>query len=322
VQPDSAERYVPPRRPRDAPYEPPEEPGRIGRGILRFGAALITVAAGIIVAVYANRQTGEPWTSWRDTLRTEGLVILVMSGTWLVLGAVLHTPMAIRRGARVRAGWLVFAGLLAHLAAIGLLAVPLSDFAPAWLPGIARDNPGDLYGTFLACVLIGPSLLAAVGGLFFKPDPPRRPVLRDSRPEDARPSTDSLFTVAGLVVLVGWVPGWLMMFAILAQVADQYDLPLIPAGGMPTLAVGVGLAVPSIVIAVLQRLCWPGLLDQVTRRLLILGAPAVLLAAALVAQLAHALNGGIVLFTAIFVLPPAYLRTVRTLHRRLTSANG
>ncbi|MEV4349039.1 hypothetical protein AB0J83_31665 [Actinoplanes sp. NPDC049596] len=150
----------------------------------------------------------------------------------------------------MRAGWLATAVLLAHTVVIGLFAVPLAGFAPQEAPVHIRHDPGGLYGFFLGTVLIGPALLAAVGGLFHRPEPPWRPGLRDNRPEDRDDRTDSLVATIALVTGVPWVAGWLVLSLLTISSANRYELPLIPSSGMRVLAVGAALAVPSIAVAV------------------------------------------------------------------------
>ena len=206
-----------------------------------------------------------------------------MTLTWLLLGAVLQTPVAIRRRARLRAGWIVVGGLCAYHMVVGLFAVKLAAIAPVPSPDISGSDPGYLYGVFLGWVLVGPALISAFGGWFLEPLPPSRPGLLDNRPEDADDRTHPVRLNLFIVMVASWAPGWCLLSYIFFHIADRYELPRIPSDGMPVLAVGAAVAVPSLLIVVVSRLFLTDMpVKRAFSRLLLLGAVvAPLIAAAL-----------------------------------------
>ncbi len=214
------ESYVPPR-PGDAPGEPESNPP----DVVRWGIALLVIVAGAALTAGAVTLAGAggPWASVRTALRPEGYVVVALSLTWLLLGALLHTPSAIRRGARVRQGWLT-----AYTMVVALIAVPP---APPLELGGTRYGPGPMYGILLFFVLLPPALLAAAGGLFM--------VLDD--PDDL---TDSAGFVIGVVPSVGWAVGGVLAALILSLDPARFGTLPLPAGGLP---------VPSVAAAQLAR---------------------------------------------------------------------
>ncbi|WP_229068755.1 hypothetical protein [Actinoplanes sp. DH11] len=286
-------------------------------GIARGVAGVVTIAVGVGVAVFLHdlADAGEPWASWRDALRSSGYVIVPMTLTWLLLGAVLQTPVAIRRRAGLRAGWIVVGGLFAYHMVVGLFAVKLAAIAPLPSPGVSGSDPGYLYGVFLGCVLVGPALLSAFGGWFLEPLPPSRPGLLDNRPEDVDDRTDPVRLNLFIIMVASWAPGWCFLSYIFFHIADRYELPLLPSDGMPILAVGTAVAVPSLVIVVVIRLFLADMpVKRAFPRLLLLGAVVALLIAAALAQLTRFLPAGYVILVSI-LLPMAYVYVVHHLYR-------
>ncbi|WP_430782292.1 hypothetical protein [Actinoplanes sp. G11-F43] len=285
------ESCVPPPRPGDAPGEPESNPP----DVVRWGIALLVIVAGAALTAGAVTLAGAggPWASVRTALRPEGYVVVALSLTWLLLGALLHTPSAIRRGARVRQGWLT-----AYTMVVALIAVPP---APPLELGGTRYGPGPMYGILLFFVLLPPALLAAAGGLFM--------VLDD--PDDL---TDSAGFVIGVVPSVGWAVGGVLAALILSLDPARFGTLPLPAGGLPVVAVGLALSVPSVAAAACYGRHRPG---TTVPRALLLSAAAVLLGTLSAAQLTRVVPGGAVLAFAIVLVPPAFPWLVQRLRDHL-----
>lgn len=290
----------------------------------RLMAALISFAAGIAVVVYANRLADAPdsWaSSWRESLRTEGYVVLLLAVTWLLVGAVTQTPMAALRGARVRTGWLVVAGLVAYVVVIGLAAWPLADFAPPIDPNSTSRRPAGMgYGAFLGSLVLLPALLAVTGAVFLRPEANVSSEPDEVRRADETPVgriLDTAVGVAVVTVLICWVPAWCLLSWILIQSAGNYELPMLPAEGMPVAASGVALAVPTLAAAISiatrpQGRRFAGRLAGC--------AMALLLFTVLAAQLVRWTDGSLVLGVLFFTVPPVYGRICVWLHKRFGPA--
>ncbi|GAA1654863.1 hypothetical protein [Actinoplanes couchii] len=287
--PEFDDSYVPPQRTSDAP----------GKPAMHILISLVAVAGGIIAAIAGVRLAdgGEPWSSLRDLLRGDGYLILLLSVAWLLIGAVLHTPRARRRDANVKDGWLVTGGLLVHHAVVGVVAVPLAAISPPVIhAGRNEADPGIMYPIMLGAVLIVPSLIAACGGFFLR---------------TGTDGEDAVGITAALTMTLVWAVGWVSAAAIVGMIAG-HDVLVIPADGLPIVAVGVALAVPSLVAAACSRARWTSMLwDAVTPARLVVGAAALILVTVVVAQSARYVPGAGILVFAILGLPAAYIHLLR-----------
>ncbi|SDS48358.1 hypothetical protein SAMN04489716_0883 [Actinoplanes derwentensis] len=278
-----------------------------GKAFLGHGAAaVITLAAGITAGVYASRLTGvgAPLASWRQVLPPDGLVIMAISATWMLLGALLHTPIAGWRGARVAAGFRVIAWLLAYHLVVGLLAIPFADFAGGDDRGLSD------YGWMLLSLLWLPALATAAGVWFIGPD--------EKDPE--APDLVGNFRVFtfNVLMLLSWALGWVFFSGILLENADRYALPpLIPPWSMSIVAVGFVVGLPSVLIYLLRRrfvavLLW----DQINPRHLFRAGLAVLVGSLVAAQVTRFVDPDVVQTVVFVFLVFFYTVILRYLHRR------
>ncbi|GAA1593850.1 hypothetical protein [Actinoplanes couchii] len=113
--------------------------------VARWLAVPVALAAGIAAGAHVTAlDAGEPWRTLQEALRPDGLGIITVSLVWLVAGALVQTPVALRRDARVGTGWMVILWLVAItlvvavLLATVLLALVAGDLvtlvAPLGLP--------------------------------------------------------------------------------------------------------------------------------------------------------------------------------------------
>ncbi|MFI5931047.1 hypothetical protein [Actinoplanes sp. NPDC051494] len=193
-------------------------------------ALVLAIAAGVVATVYAFRlaDAGEPWASWRENVRTEGYLILVLSTAFQLAGALLHTPLVLARRGRagwggVGRGWLIVAALLAYHALIVVFAVWLSDFALGWGVVEGRRDAGAAYGALLSVLLFSVSLLGLTGVVF----------------------SDPVIMLSGLAIAFGFslLVGAFGMADITLTVTSRYETSLIPMGGVPDLIIGLVVAV-------------------------------------------------------------------------------
>lgn len=144
------------------------EPASTGSG-LRWAAALVALAAAVFVLVRFTM-----WADYgraglnelRDALRDDGYAIIVLYVALVLIGAVLQTPVAVRRGTRLAAGWLTVAAFLGYGLAVAGLAALFAPHAPPWHADMGKDDPGSMYGVMLIFLLGGPTVVALAGGVF------------------------------------------------------------------------------------------------------------------------------------------------------------
>jgi hypothetical protein len=292
---------------------------------LRWLAGVIALAAGITAGVYVSRIAAagvEPWSSWREAVRPDGLVIITISVVWLLIAAVLQTPMAFRRGARVGAGWLVIAGLLAFHLLVALFAVWLADISTEQVPGgEGRQGEDHTYAMVLLSLLWLSSLYTLTGLWFLRP---AEPEVSGTTTETTGPSGTSLLLLSlNVIATISVAPAWVFFAYIVIGASDRYELPFIPSDGMPAVAMGLALAVPSLFIYATRRymiavLIW----DLVSPLHLALGAPAVLLFTVLLAQAVRVVDSSLVVTVAVVGLPAAYGWLLRYLHQRFPAPMG
>jgi hypothetical protein len=170
----------------------------------RWLAAAVALAGGALITIAANdlADHAEPWMSLRRSLHFAGYSIVILSLSWLVLGALLQTPSAVVLGGRIRDGWLVVAALVAHLVLVAFLAVPIAAVSPQPDPAVSsKSDPADHYPTSLCMMLIGFSLFVVSG----------TPFVRWKDPELQGPG----MTVFLMIFIggVGWFGGLLISFS-------------------------------------------------------------------------------------------------------------
>jgi len=163
-------------RSRQKLQRPRPHPGQRAGTALRWVAGLMTLVAAIAVTVWANKwarlvydapsTAASFWHNAKDGLREDGYGIVVFCLAAVVVGAVLHAPVALLRRAQVGKGLLAALGLVVYVLAVAALATLVASSAPDFQPGSGRGDPGGLYGAALVCLLGGPVLLTIGGGVF------------------------------------------------------------------------------------------------------------------------------------------------------------
>ncbi|WP_344140613.1 hypothetical protein [Luedemannella flava] len=132
---------------------------------LRIVLFVLAMGLSIAVAVWVQNLVDE--VDWlraaHRLLRDDGLAIVTMSLSGIVIGAVLHSPGA---GGTLRRGWLATFGMLAYGLVIVGLAALIRPLAFPYSPGGGRGDAGALYPAWLTCVLLSFALVAWGGGPF------------------------------------------------------------------------------------------------------------------------------------------------------------
>jgi hypothetical protein len=174
---------------------------------LRWLAAIIALVTATVLMVQINGSaklgydTGNPTLlhRLRDAVKSDGFILLGGYFTVLLTGAVLHTPIALRRRARIGAGWLTVAALVAYGIAVAGLAALLAPNAPdhEYSGSTRSGDPGSLYPAMLGCMLGGPALLVLCGAVF--------PPSAGGHEEDGRSAVFTVVVTLGISGLLGVV---------------------------------------------------------------------------------------------------------------------